>query len=123
MVTSKAARSGDHSAGLGNGNVNRLVSIAQQVLVPQQAYVIQYWQWVNSPELCNDTKNVVTVYVNGSPYQHYKICQDSNNSKWVEKKIYLAPFKGKTVVFRLEYNSSTIQHNYIYVDDFSFGVP
>ncbi len=29
VVTSKAARSGDHSAGLGNGNMNSLASIAQ----------------------------------------------------------------------------------------------
>ena len=123
VVTTAAAHTGIYAAGLGNGGSTRVVSIAQQVKVPQQDYAVQYMQWAQSLEPCNDTKNRVMVYVNGSPYQHYKICQDSNNSKWVVKNIYLAPYKGQTVVFKLEFESSTIPNNYLYVDDFSFESP
>ena len=55
--------------------------------------------------------------------KNYGICQDSDNGKWVEKKIYLAPYKDQTVVFRLEFQSSIILNNYLYVDDFSFQLP
>ena len=100
IVTTAAAHSGVRSAALGNGNNNRLASIAQQVAVPYQAYVATYFQMIESLEGCPSNDQVV-VYVNDHPYQHYSICQDSNNSKWVEIKIYLAPYKGQTVVFKL----------------------
>ena len=123
LVSTANARSGVRSAALGNGSDYRLASIAQQVEVPQQAYVATYFQWVESLELCASNNNRVTVIVNGQPYQHYNICQDSDNGKWVEIKIYLAPYRGQTVVFRLEFESSTILNNYLYVDDFSFQLP
>jgi hypothetical protein len=123
VVTTAKARSGMWSAALGNGNNYRLASIAQQVQVPQEAYVVTYFQWVESLELCASNNNRVTVLVNSQPYQHYNVCQDSDNGKWVERKIYLAPYKGQTVVFRLEFQSSSILNNYLYVDDFSFEVP
>ena len=122
VVTTAAVHTGVRSAALGDGSRNRVAAVAQQVKVPQQAYVVQHYQWVRSLELC-PSNNRVRVYMNGSPYQHYSICQDSNNSKWVAKNIHLAPYKGQSVVFRLEFDSSTILNNYLYVDDFSFGLP
>ena len=121
VVTKVAAHNGVRSAALGNGSSSsRLASIAQQVEVPQQSYVVTYYQWVESFDSCSGT---VVVSINDQPYQHYNICQDSNNAKWVEMNIYLAPYKGQTVVFRLAYQSSTTLNNYLYVDDFSFEVP
>ena len=64
----------------------------------------------------------MVVTINGEPYEHY-ICKASDKSKWVEMNIYLAPYEGQTVVFRLAYQSSTTLKNYLYVDDFSFEVP
>jgi hypothetical protein len=122
VVTTAAARTGVRSAALGNGNNYRVSSIAQQVTIPQHEYVVAYYQWVESLELC-PSNNRVMVYINGAPYQHYSICGDSNNGKWVKIRIHLAPYKGQTVVFRLEFESSTILNNYLYVDDFSFEAP
>lgn len=122
VVTTAAARSGVRSAALGNGNNFRVASIAQQVTVPQQEYVVAYYQWVESLELC-PSNNRVMVYINGNPYQHYNICGDSNNGKWVKIRIHLAPYKGQTVVFRLEFESSSILNNFLYMDDFSFEIP
>jgi len=120
VVMTAAAHNGVRSAALGNGSSNRLASIAQQVEIPQQAYVVTYYQWVESLDSCSGT---LVVSINDQPYQHYNICQDSNNAKWVEMNIYLAPYKGQTVVFRLAYQSSTTLNNYLYVDDFSFQLP
>ena len=122
VVTTAAARTGVRSAALGNGDNYRVASIAQQVTVPQQEYVVAYYQWVESLELC-PSNNRVMVYINGAPYQHYSICGDSNNGKWVKIRIHLAPYRGQTVVFRLEFESSTILNNYLYMDDFSFEMP
>lgn len=123
VVTDAAAHTGQRSAGMGNGNSNRLTSITQQVIVPQSGYVLTYYQWVESPELCSNSNNRVMVIVSGHPYQHYRICQDSSNAKWVKMNIYLAPYKGQQVDFKLEFQSSTILNNYLYVDDFSFELP
>jgi len=122
VVTTEAAHTGQWSAGLGNGTSSRLASISQQVNVPQQAYVATYFQRVDSQESCPGN-NRVMVYINDQPYQHYNFCQDSNNGEWENKKIYLAPYKGQTVVFKLEFKSSTILNNFLYVDDFYFELP
>jgi hypothetical protein len=122
VVTTTAAHSGQWSAGLGNGTSSRLASISQQVNVPQQAYVATYFQRIDSQESCPGN-NRVMVYINDQPYQHYNFCQDSNNGEWENKKIYLAPYKGQTVVFKLEFKSSTILNNFLYVDDFYFELP
>jgi len=123
VVTDAAAHTGQRSAGLGNGNSNRLTSIAQQVIVPQAGYVLTYYQWVESPELCSNNNSRVMVIVSGHPYQHYPICQVSSNAKWAKMKIYLAPYKGQQVDFKLEFQSSTFLNDYLYVDDFSFELP
>lgn len=123
VVTDSAAHSGQRSAGLGNGNSNRLTSITQQVSVPQAGYVLTYYQWVESPDLCSNSDTRVMVIVSGHPYQHYRICQDSSNAKWVKMNIYLAPYKGQQVDFKLDFQSSTLLNNYLYVDDFSFELP
>ena len=123
VVTEAAAHSGQRSAGLGNGNSNRLTSITQQVIVPQAGYVLTYYQWIESPEKCSNNNSLVMVIVSEYPYQHYPICQDSSNARWVKMKIYLAPYKGQQVDFKLEFQSSAILNNYIYVDDFSFELP
>ena len=123
VVTDAAAHTGQRSAGLGNGNSHRLTSITQQVIVPQEGYVLTYYQWVESPELCKNSDTHVMVIVGGHPYQHYRICQDSSNAKWAKMNIYLAPYKGQQVDFELEFQSSTILNNYLYVDDFSFELP
>ena len=123
VVTEAAAHTGQRSAGLGNGNSNRLTSIAQQVIVPQAGYVLTYYQWVESPEMCSNNNSRVMVIVSGHPYQHYQICQDSSNAKWAKMNIYLAPYKGQQVDFKLEFQSSTFLNNYLYVDDFSFELP
>ena len=122
VVTSGKAHSGSYSAALGNGDNNRVTSIAQQVKIPQDAYIVQFYQWVQSLELC-PSNNRVSVYIGTQYYGQYNICQDSNNGKWVVKEIDLFPYRGQTVVFRLEFKSSTILGNYLYVDDFSFQLP
>jgi hypothetical protein len=123
LVTAAAAHTGTQSAALGNGNINRIASISQQVKVPQQAYVVQYYQWVQSLETCPGS-NQLMVYVNNQPYQHYSICQGDDNIKWKQIKIYLVPqYRGQSVEFRLEFTSSSNSGNTLYVDDFSFVLP
>ncbi|MFL7894264.1 MAG: hypothetical protein ACK2UM_06085 [Anaerolineales bacterium] len=123
MVTAAAAHTGSYSAALGNGNGNRIASISQQVNVPQQVYVVQYFQLVLSLENCPGS-NQLMVYVNNQPYQHYSICQVDDTQIWEQVKIYLAPaYRGQSVEIRLEYTSEASSDSSLYIDDFSFSLP
>ncbi|MBE9474678.1 MAG: hypothetical protein IMY85_07280 [Chloroflexi bacterium] len=122
VVTTAEAHTGIRSAGLGNGNKDRVASIVQKVTVPSDAYAVHYYQKVTSLEEC-PSDNVVKVFINNNIYQHYNICKDYSSPNWVERFIYLAPYKGQRVEFRLQFESSTSMGNHVYVDDFSFGLP
>ncbi len=122
VVTNAAAHSGSYSAALGDGSGSRTASISQEISIPEQAYAVQYYQWARSLQACPGM-NRLMVYVNGQPYQHYSICQGDENSTWVPVNLYLAPYKGQRVDFRLEFESSNTNGDILYVDDFSFGVP
>lgn len=122
VVTLAAAHGGVRSAALGNGSANRLTSIAQVVKVPQEAYTLGYFQWWQSLEACPGA-NRLMVYVNDQPYQHYKICADGGQAAWIANHIYLAPYKGQSVEVKFEFDSSEVAGNYLYLDDFSFGIP
>ncbi|MGW8225693.1 MAG: hypothetical protein ACWGOY_08165 [Anaerolineales bacterium] len=123
LVTAETAHTGSYSAALGNGNGNRIASISQQVIVPQQVYVVQYFQLIQSLEDCPGS-NQLMVYVNNQPYQHYSICQDDDSQTWEKFRIYLAPdYRGKSVEIRLTYTSGVSSDSSLYVDDFSFDLP
>jgi hypothetical protein len=122
VVSSAAAYTGTSSAALGDGSSNRIVFISQQVKVPDSAYVVEYYQWMQSQETCPGS-SALRVLVNSQPYQHYGICQDGGNDQWRAFKIYLAPYKGQIVDFRLEFTSTATSGNILYVDDFSFVRP
>lgn len=122
VVTLAAAHGGVRSAALGNGASHRLASIAQVINVPQEAYALGYYQWWQSLEACPGS-NRLMVYVNGQPYQHYKICADGSQPAWEAYHIYLAPYKGQSVEVKFEFDSSSASGNYLYLDDFSFGLP
>jgi hypothetical protein len=123
MVTAAAAHTGSYSAALGIRNGNRIASISQQVIVPQQVYVVQYYQFVQSSEDCPGS-NQLMVYVNNQPYQHYSICHADDTLNWKQIKIYLAPeYRGQSVEIRLTFTSGDSSDSSLYVDDFSFGLP
>lgn len=122
VVSSAAAYTGSYSAVLGDGSSNRSTSVSQLVKIPDSAYVVQYFQWMQTQEACPGTSQV-RVLVNNQPYQHYGICKVSTTGQWGVFKIYLAPYKGQVVDFRLEFTSSGTSGNILYVDDFSFTLP
>jgi hypothetical protein len=119
VVTDAAAHTGQRSAGLGNGTINRVTSISQSVKIPQSAYGIQYYQYVDFPLDCTG-KFSLMVFVNNEPYKHY-ICDDSDKGSWIVQKIHFSSeLKGTTINIKLEFQSSSNQDIYLYVDDFSF---
>lgn len=122
MVTTTESHAGLHSAALGNGASHRIASLSQVVTVPFDSYAVSYYQKITSTENC-PSKNVVNVYINTHIYQHYNICSDSSSTDWVKKVIYLAPYTGQRVIFRLQFASSDSSGNHIYVDDFAFESP
>jgi hypothetical protein len=126
VVTSAIAFNGIYSAALGNGSNNRTASIAQQIFVPFDRYNVQYYQFINSNELCpsgSQQFDYVTIYVNGVEYDDYNICSGISGPNWEKWFINLNPFKGTSIVLMLEFKSDATLTSAVYVDDFSFIFP
>jgi hypothetical protein len=114
------AHSGSFSAALGNGNHNRVASISQQFTVPFNNYNLQYWQYIQSNEVCGTPFDVVTIYINGANFQSFNVCSGLNSLDWSRAIINLISYRGDTIVFRMEFTSDGNTQSFFYVDDFSF---
>jgi len=126
VVTSAKAHTGFYSAGLGNGTNNRTASITQQVFVPFDKYTVQYYQLIDSDEICppgNQRYDYVTIYVNGGFFADYNICEGISSPSWEKWFINLSPYKGSSVVLLLQFTSDGTLASAVYVDDFSFISP
>ncbi len=122
VVTDDRAYNGNWSAGLGNGANNRVASISQQINVPNDRYMLEYFQYVNSNELCNGKFDYITIYINGMYFTDYNICRDFNGN-WNRFLLNLISYRGDTIVFRMEFHSDGNVATYVYEDDFSFKNP
>lgn len=119
IIVSPFAHTGSFSAALGNGNNNRIASIAQQFTVPFNQYKLQYWQYVQSVEDCGVPYDYVTVYVNEIYFTLLDLCKTPIPS-WSKASFNLQSYKGRDIVFRMEFRSDGNTPSLFYVDDFSF---
>lgn len=120
IIVSPFAHTGSFSAALGNGNNNRIASIAQQFTVPNNQYNLQYWQYIQSVEVCAANRDYVTVNVNGIYFTSLDICQALSRYDWTKASFNLQSYKGQTIVFRMEFRSDGNTQSFFNVDDFSF---
>jgi len=118
LLTNSAAHTGQYSAGLGNGGKDRVTSIAQRVKVPQSAYGVQYYQYIDIPDGCPSDFRLM-VFVNNEAYKHY-ICKEGDKGSWLAQDLHLSQLKGTTFDLKLEFQSGSNQDLSLYVDDFSF---
>lgn len=126
VVTNTKAHTGLYSAALGNRTNNRTASIAQQVFVPFDRYTVQYYQLVDSDEICppgSQRYDYVTIFVNGSFIDDYNICKGISSPNWEKWFINLSPYKGSSVVLMLQFTGDGTLASAVYVDDFSFIFP
>jgi hypothetical protein len=120
IVVSPFAHTGTHSAALGNGKNNYIASIAQQFTVPNNQYNLQYWQYVQSTEVCGVLYDSVTVYVNGIQFTSLDICQALSRLDWTKASFNLQSYRDQTIDFRMEFRSDGNTPSFFYVDDFTF---
>jgi len=122
--TNVTAYNGNWSAALGNGGHNRTASIAQEITIPTDRYMVRYYQRLNSNEICGQRYDYVNIYIEGAKLTDYTVCRDfDTGSNWQVQFINLTSYKGDTVVFRMEFHSDQALTSTVYVDDFSFQFP
>lgn len=119
ILNSPFAHSGEFSAALGNGTNNRVASISQQFTVPFNNYNLQYWKYIQSIETCGSF-DVVRAFVNNVQVESFSVCSALSDLKWTKQILNLISYRGKPIVFRLEYTGNSTIPSTFYVDDFSF---
>jgi len=118
-VTGKWDHGGDYSAALGDGTNDHFAAIAQQFTVPYNLYNLEWWQNTSTNEICGSVKwDYVIIMIDGVGIQTNNVCRDFNGvDNWV---VNLVNYRGRTVVFRMEFNSDDNIPSTVYVDDFEF---
>jgi hypothetical protein len=118
-VTSSWAYNGIYSAALGDGTNNHTASIAQQFTVPNNTYNLRYYQYTQTNEICVSTfYDYIIISIDGAGIQTINVCRDFNGvDNWV---VNLINYRGKTVVFRMDFYSDDNIGSRVYVDDFAF---
>jgi hypothetical protein len=119
VVVSGFAFNGNYSARLGNGSNNWQSSISQQITVPFNSYNLTYYQFINSNEQCTGKYDYVSIYIDGSKFTDYNICEALNGG-WNKNVQNLISYRGQTVVFRMQFNSDASISTLLYVDSFGF---
>jgi hypothetical protein len=120
ILVSSMAHNGSYSAGLGDGSHNRTATISQRFTVPYQETNLQYWQYVQSEELCGTYFDTLTVYLNEIVFIVYDVCENLSHDEWAKVAFNLASYAGQTIDFRMVFQSDISKESRFYVDDFSF---
>ena len=118
--------SGLKSARLGNGiSVATERAINQPVSVPQDRYILSYWQYVLSNEACNPPfrYDYVSIYIDNHELFYYDICNQLPQQAWYEMTADLYDYRGMYIDLRISFTSDGSVASDLYVDDFSFINP
>jgi hypothetical protein len=117
---------GFRSARIGDGQYNRKAWFSQLILVPAGSFVLQYWQNVESIELCPYDESVnfdfLNIYINNVQVAHEDLCLNSAQETWELRTINLGTHAGESVTLKVEFQSDETQYTKLYLDDFSFTV-
>ncbi len=113
------SRTGSYAAWLAGAN-RESSQISQPVTLPAgQSSTLSFWQRISSTDVCGYDYGYVRVLSNGvtTTVKSYNLCSSNNTSGWVNTKIDLSTYAGKTVtiIFRATTDSSNISS--FFIDD------
>lgn len=118
--------SGQYSARLGNGipvAIERAIN--QPVAVPQDRYILSYWQYVLSNEACNPPVryDYASIIIDDQELLYYDICNQLPQGTWYEMTASLYNYRGMYIDLRIRFTSDDTVASDLYLDDFSFISP
>jgi hypothetical protein len=111
-----SAHSGDWAVWMG-GIHTETVTLEQTLIIPVDAPLLSYWQWVKSSEV-GCYYDVVSIWVNGSVADSYGLC--GNTGGWVRQSVDLSAWRGSVVALRLQLTTDTSLISSVFIDDVSF---
>ena len=86
--------SGSYAAYLG-GDPAEVTTLTQHITVPADATQLDYWYWIVSDDSCN--KSYGKVYLDATLLRTFKLCYDNETVDWVNEKIDLSAYRGKSM--------------------------
>ena len=85
---------GNYSAWLGN-DPGEVTTISQRITIPADAVQLGYWYWIYSNDDCN--KSYGKVFLGATLLRTFDLCHDKETPDWVNEKIDLSAYRGKTM--------------------------
>jgi hypothetical protein len=116
-----APHTGQGAAWLGNAH-NEAAFVQQQVVVPQNASTLTYWQRISSAESrCH--YDYVSLWVNGEVVGSYGLCAGTASASWTRHSLDLEAYGGQSVTLRIQVTTDGTLSSSMFLDDVGFQPP
>jgi hypothetical protein len=121
LPTGVAPRTGQNAAWLGNSD-NETAFVQQQVVVPQSAPTLTYWQRISSAESrCH--YDYVSLWVNGEVVGSYGLCAGTASTGWTRHSLDLEDYAGQIITLRIQVTTDGSIGSSLFLDDVGFQPP
>ncbi len=108
------AHGGEWLAWLGGWTLETSL-IQQEVTIPTDRPVLDYWHWIFSEHECGH--DVARVRLNGTAVDQYDLCDTVNTGGWVQHTVSLAAYAGQTVMLGIEVQTTESTFSSLFLDD------
>ncbi|MBX3011759.1 MAG: serine protease [Caldilineaceae bacterium] len=112
------AHSGEWIAWL--AGLNREVSLVkQQVTIPDETPILQFWHWIASDDQCG--YDLAGVLIGEDVVERLDLCAETATDGWVLHSIDLAAYAGETVILELRAETDSAIISHWLIDDVTLG--
>jgi hypothetical protein len=102
----------------GTGTYDETASIQQQVQVPPDRPVLDYWYWIVSEDVCGFDS--ASILIDNTEVQDYDLCMATETPGWTNAGVDLTSYAGQTVTLTLGVETDSSLASGIVFDDLSF---
>lgn len=96
--------------------------IEQTVSIPNDRFILHYWFWIASQDVCNADYDIAGVLVNGEAVDAYILCEPNNTNGWVQRSVNLAQYAGKQATLTFAAFTDSVLNSNLFIDDISMQV-
>ena len=99
------------------------VSIIEQVItIPNDRYILNYWLWIASADICNVEYDIAGVLVADEAVDAFLLCEENNTNGWIPRSVNLSDYAGQRVTLTFAAFTDSVLNSNLFIDDVSMNL-